>query len=185
MTTGPKHLTAEELEWAPASDRRQELVGGNLVVITPAGFAHGRVAGKIFAALHTFVHANQLGETCAAETGFVLARNPDTVRAPDAAFVTASRAALQVRKEGYFDGAPDLAVEVVSPNDTDEDLHQKVLDYLRAGSRQVWVVRPRSRTVSVFRSFSDVSVLGEGDAIVGHDLLPGFSLPVEQIFQER
>lgn len=167
----------------PQHDQRVELVRGELIAIAPAGFEHGSVALTIAALLHTFVRQHKLGVVCAAETGFVLARSPDTVRAPDAAFVSGERAAQQMHKAGFFEGPPDLAVEVVSPGDTADGVEEKVLEYLRAGTRLVWVVRPRTATVTVYRSLKQVFVLTRGDALEGDDVLPGFAVPVAAIFE--
>ncbi|HEY4690908.1 MAG TPA: Uma2 family endonuclease [Anaerolineae bacterium] len=176
-------MTAEELERMPHGDKRVELVKGERVEMPPAGSEHGEIAGNVFAALHAFVRQHHLGKTYAAETGFILSRNPDTVRAPDAAFVSTERAALQTRKEGFFEGAPDLAVEVVSPTDMDEDVEEKVLDYLRAGTRLVWVARPRTKTISAYRSLTNIRVLTLQDTLDGGDILPGFAVPVKEIFE--
>ena len=136
MAVGTRLITIEELEKMPQTDARVELVEGEIIKMPPAGHEHGEIAGNIFAAMHAFIRKNKLGKVYAAETGFILHRNPDTVRAPDAAFVTAERAKETEGNEGFFPGPPDLAVEVISPNDSDEDVEAKVLDYLRAGTRR-------------------------------------------------
>lgn len=183
MATVPQLVTADDLARADGSGQHVELVRGELVMMTPAGHLHGRVAANIAAALHSFVRRTATGETYAAETGFVLSRHPDTVRAPDAAFVTLDRSVAQVRSEGFFDGAPDLAVEVISPNEPDEAVHAKVLDYLRAGTRLVWIVYPSTRTVTVYRSLTDIRVVTADGTLDGHDVLPGFALAVEDVFR--
>ena len=183
MVVGTRLVTAEELERMPQNDMHVELVKGETVKMTPAGHEHGEIAGALFAAIHTFVHQHKLGKVYAAETGFILSRNPDTVRAPDAAFVSAGRAAQQKRREGFFDGAPDLAVEVVSPEDTAEEVEVKVLEYLRAGTKLVWVANPRARTITTYRSLDKVRVLTPNDTLDGDDVLPGFAVAVNEIFE--
>jgi Uma2 family endonuclease len=182
MTSATMTITAEELERMALGEQRVELVRGEVITMAPAGAEHGEIAGFTFGVLFQFVRAHSLGSLYAAETGFVLARNPDTVRAPDVAFVTMERAAQQRGRTGFFEGAPDLAVEVVSPHDTAEEVEAKVLDYLEAGTRMVWIVRPRTRTVTVYRSLREVQVLRPGDTLEGGEVLPGFAIPVEAIF---
>ncbi|MEP7199783.1 MAG: Uma2 family endonuclease [Chloroflexota bacterium] len=176
-------VTAAELERMPQPDAHVELVKGEIITMPPTGHEHGKIHLRLGALLHNFVRLRKLGETYGAETGFTLTRNPDTVRAPDVAFVTAERVARQQRREGYFDGAPDLAVEVVSPNDTAEEVEDKVIDYLQAGTRLVWVVRPRAHTITVYRSLDHVRVLTMKDTLDGDDVLPGFAVAVKEIFE--
>ena len=183
MITQTRLVTAEELERMPQNDAHVELVRGEIIKMTPAGHEHGEVALAIGSALREFVRQHKLGKVYAAETGFVLSRNPDTVRAPDAAFVSAARAAQQKRREGFFDGAPDLAVEVMSPEDTVEEVEAKVLEYLRSGTRLVWVAHPRTQTITAYRSLDKVRVLTTNDTLDGDDVLPGFAVPVRDIFE--
>jgi len=182
MAVGTRLITIEELEKMPQTDARVELVEGEIIKMPPAGHEHGEIAGNIFAAMHAFIRKNKLGKVYAAETGFILHRNPDTVRAPDAAFVTAERAKETEGNEGFFPGPPDLAVEVISPNDSDEDVEAKVLDYLQAGTRLLWIIRPRTRTITVYRSRQDIRLLTAEDTLDGADVLPGFSVPVRELF---
>ncbi len=182
MSVAAATLTAEDLAQMSFGEQRVELVRGEVITMAPAGAEHGELAMTLGAFIHAFVHKHRLGVVYAAETGFILARNPDTVRAPDVAFVAAERAAHQRGRAGFFEGPPDLAVEVVSPNDTAEDVEAKVLDYLAAGAKMVWIVRPRARTVTVYRSLREVQVLRPGDALDGGDVLPGFVTPVEALF---
>ena len=129
---------------------------------------------------------HDLGVVTAAETGFILHTNPDgrdTVRAPDVGFISKARIPEEGLPEGYFQGAPDLAVEVVSPGDSHQDVEQKVLDYLDAGTKLIWIVQPRMRTITVYRSLKDVRILTENDTLDGNDVLPGFNIAVKEIFQ--
>ncbi len=177
-----KLMTAEELLQKMPEARRGELVQGEFIEMSPAGYHHGRIAGNIFGSLWSFVKRNRLGHVYAAETGFLLSRNPDTVRAPDAAFVTAERAARQTQERGFFDGPPDLAVEVISPTETVDEVEAKLIDYLEAGARLVWLIYPRTQTITVYRSLTDVDILTAADRLDGGELLPGFATAVSEIF---
>ncbi len=180
MATTAEITTAEQLFEAP--DLGQcELVRGELIMVAPPGYAHGSIEARIARALANFVEANGLGDVLAGEPGFVIARDPDTVRAPDVAFVRAERVPTG-EKSRFFDGAPDLAVEVLSPSDRASEVNAKVRDWLDAGCRMVWVVDPATKTVSVYRSRTQIEVLTASDTLGGGDVLPGFSLPVASIF---
>jgi Uma2 family endonuclease len=183
MAVLAKPITAEELEQRPQSDAHVELVKGEVITVPPAGHEHGKFAALIIIRLGEFVLKHKLGNLYSSETGFILSRDPDTVRAPDAAFVSNERVAQQRRKEGFFEGAPDLAIEVISPSDLEEDVAAKVLDYLQAGTRLVWLIRPRTRTVTVYRSLASIRLLTEADRLEGEEVLPGFAITVREIFQ--
>jgi Uma2 family endonuclease len=180
--TESQTITAEILYQKPPEARRGELVKGEFIAMSPAGFHHGRIAMKIGTFLNVYVMENGLGEVYAAETGFLLSRDPDTVRAPDAAFVVAERAAAQTSEAGFFEGAPDLAVEVISPSETIEMVEAKLIDYLEAGTKLVWLVYPRTQTVIAYRSLTDVQIFTMADTLDGGELLPGFTVPVPEIF---
>ena len=150
--------------------------------MAPAGARHGNVAIQIGILLGTYVRQNRLGEAFAAETGFVLRRNPDTVRAPDFAFVSNDRLPPGDMPTGFLELAPDLAVEVVSPGDTASEVREKVLGWLFAGSRLVWAVDPGERTLTTYRSIEDVRTIRGSDILDGGDVLPGFSCTVEELF---
>lgn len=170
--------TAEELLRA-GDIGRCELVRGELVMMVPAGGEHGEVTVEITYRLVQHVKARTLGKIFAAETGFVLSRDPDTVRAPDAAFVRADRLPLP---RGYIEGAPDLAVEVLSPDDRPGYVREKVAEWLEGGARAVWVVDPRKKTATVHEPGAEPRVLGGADVLAGGAVLPGFELPVREIF---
>ena len=180
-TTNTKLMTAEELLVMPDDGYRYELVRGELRKMAPASHAHGRQASRIGRRLGIFVEDNNLGETYAAETGFVLARNPDHVLAPDAAFVREERADDARDVSGYFPGAPDLAVEVISPSDRYIEVEEKVAEWLDAGTLMVIVVNPRNRTAQVHTA-DGVIELTEADALDGGDVVPGWTMPVADIF---
>lgn len=152
--------------------------------MTPAGHTHGRVAMRAAWPLAQHVEERGLGVVYAAETGFILARDPDTVRAPDVAFIRRERVEEVGETGGYWPGAPDLAVEVVSPGDTYAEVESKVAEWLGAGVRVVIVVDPSNRVVKVHRSLTDVTVLTEDDEVDGADVIPGWRLPVRRLFSE-
>ena len=183
MTITHKPVNAEDLLRLSGDGTRRELVRGEVHTMTPAGNIHGRIAINLTTPLDSYVREHELGTVYAAETGFKIASDPDTVRDPDAAFVSRARVETVGDIEGYWPGAPDLAVEVVSPNDSYAALEEKVADWLRAGTRMVVVVEPRGRTVSVRRSITEVVVLAEGDVLDGDDVVSGWALPVVEVFR--
>jgi Uma2 family endonuclease len=173
-------LTAEELLALSIRDKRVELVRGVLVVREPAGYAHGRVAMNLAVRLASHVEGAAAGQVFAAETGFALARGPDTVRAPDIAFVRRDRLP-DPATHGFPDLAPDLVVEVLSPDDRPGEVLAKVADWLTAGTRLAWTVDPERRLARVYRpDGSETIVTGEG-ALDGEDVLPGFSCSLASI----
>ena len=175
-------MTAEELVDLPDDDFRYELVNGVLARMTPTGAEHGVVAARTGQFLSEHVSAFGLGVCCGAETGFILRRAPDVVRAPDAGFVSQRRIPEPGVPTGYWPFAPDLAVEVVSPTDRPTDLRAKIGEYFSAGSQQVWVVEPATRTVHAYRGPHDVQVFGIDDELTGDEMLPGFRCPVGRLF---
>lgn len=176
-------VTADELLALPEDGFRYELVKGELIRMSPTGHEHGVVAMNIAGPLHQHVKSNNLGAVYAAETGFMIEENSDTVRAPDVAFVQKSRINEAGKVQGYWRGAPDLAVEVVSPSDTVANIEGKVADWLQAGARMVWVVSPKLRTVAVYRSLTEIVMLTEKDTLEGGDCVPGFQVAVAEIFE--
>jgi Uma2 family endonuclease len=177
MATVNAITTAEQL-YAATDLGRCELVRGELIMMSPAGFEHGRITMDIALRLAEFVHRNALGVVLAAETGFVLRRDPDTVRAPDVAFVRAERLGERSPK-GFFPGPPDLAVEVLSPDDRPGRCSAKVRDWLDAGCREVWVVDPADGTITIYQG-SDSRTLS-GDDVLTSPLLAGFTLPLTEV----
>jgi Uma2 family endonuclease len=150
--------------------------------MAPAGHPHGRIAMRIAAHLFQHVEASRLGAVYAAETGFLLARNPDTVRAPDAADERRERVEGVGETGGYWPGAPDLAVEVVSPGDAYAEVESEVTEWLRAGTRMVIVVDASDRSLKIHRRLTDVAVLTEDDVIDGADVVQEWRLPVRRLF---
>ncbi len=173
-------LTADELYRVYIPGKRTELVKGVMMVREPAGYRHGQVAARLTARLVAHADARHLGQVLAAETGFTLARGPDTVRAPDAAFVRQERAP-EPPTARFAELAPDLVVEVLSPGDRAGDTLARVSDWLTAGSALVWVIDPARRQVRIYRADGSESQLGPADQLVGEGVLPGFACPVADL----
>ena len=171
--------TAEQLFDANLS--HCELVRGELIMMSPSGFDRGCVAATIGAALGRSAEQGSLGTVVTAEPGFQIARDPDTVRAPDVAFVRADRIPPGGVK-GFFQGPPDIAVEVISPTDRASEVAAKAQDWLQAGCPMVWVVDTETRTVSVYRSLREIAILTVADTLTGGEVLPDFTVPVAKIF---
>lgn len=157
-----------------------ELVRGQLVVREPPGTLHGAVAANLTIKLGAFVHKERVGLVFAQDTGFKIERDPDTVRGPDVAFV--SRGQLErIPEAGYAELAPDLVVEVLSPNDRPGQVLAKIGDFLAAGTRLAWLVDPQRRETRIFRSDGGMAVIGEDGALDGEDVVPGFSCPLRAV----
>jgi Uma2 family endonuclease len=170
----PDLLTADELRTLDTLHKRTELVRGRLVVREPAGFRHGVVAMELATIIASHAKTHSLGLVVAAETGFKLASNPDTVRAPDVAFIRADRVPRPLPK-GFPSLAPDLAVEVLSPDDRPADVLEKVSDWLRGGTRLVWVIDAERRLARVYRADGTEVLLDADGTLYGEDVLVGFS----------
>ena len=144
--------------------------------MSPVGFEHGVIAGRIYGHLLKFLEEHRLGMVTGAATGFQIGHDPDSVRAPDVGFICADRVP-KGRIAGFFQGAPDIAVEVVSPTDRAGELLAKVQDWLAAGCQVVWVVDPTPQTVTIYRTARTTQ-----NPTTDNGLLPGFRLPVAEIF---
>ncbi|HZG53335.1 MAG TPA: Uma2 family endonuclease [Pyrinomonadaceae bacterium] len=182
MSATTQLMTAEELLAMPRDGLRYELVEGELRRMSPAGHNHGRIGMVLALALGQYVRDKKLGSTYLAETGFKLKANPDTVRAPDVSFIRQERVEQVGDTEGYWPGAPDLAVEVNSPSDHVGEVEEKVREWLSAGAKLVWVVSPKLRVVTVYRSLTDIVTLTEKDTLDGGEVVPGFQFPVAELF---
>ncbi len=180
-TTSPL-LTVEEFAALPASIARRELVCGEVVETMPPGGIHGILAALITAALIQW-SKQRGGGYVGIESGFVIERDPATVRAPDVYYVRAERIPATGVPEGFWTIAPDLAVEIVSPSDTAEGIHEKVRDYLAAGTAAVWVVYPRSRSITVHTPDGLARTWGPEGSLESPELLPGFSLRIADLFR--
>src|SRR5262245_30810434 len=174
-------VTAEELFQMSHDGVRRELVRGEVKEMPPAGGEHGSTTGTLNAILWNFVREKKLGRVFAAETGFIIARNPDTVRAPDCAFVRAEGLPGPVPKK-YLPFPPDLAAETVSPNDRPGEIDEKIADWLQSGVRLLWVLDPDQRMVTVYRSGSQPRTLKEGEFLEGEDVVPGFRVAVAELW---
>ena len=175
-------MTAVDLARLPEDGFRYELIEGELRRMTPAGHRHGRVAMRFAWRLASHVEDNDLGTVYAAETGFLLSSNPDTVRAPDVAFVSRFRHQDEASVSGYWPGAPDLVVEVVSPSDTYSEVESKVMAWLDAGTRIALVLDPERRQVTTYRSRSDIKILTAQETFEAKDVVPGWSLRIADLF---
>ena len=178
-----KPVTADELLEMPDDGSRYELVKGELIRMAPTGHKHGIVTMRLAAPLYRYVRDHKLGEVYGAESGFVISQDPDTVRAPDVAFVQRERIEKAGEVKSYWLGAPDLAAEVVSPGDTFSEVENKVAEWLEAGARIVWVVSPKLHTVTVYRSLTDIVTLTEKDTLDGGDVVTGFQIKIAEIFE--
>jgi Uma2 family endonuclease len=174
-------MTAEELSRLPKNGQLYELVAGELRPMSPAGFNHGAIEVRFAIALGSYVLAHKLGEVVAGDTGFVLSRNPDTVRAPDVGFVRADRIPSP-RPVKFWEGAPDLAVEVVSPSDTVYEVDETVHAWLDAGTLEVVVINSEQRTVRIVRPGEESKTLHPGDVLQDLRSVPGFQCPVADLF---
>jgi Uma2 family endonuclease len=174
-------LTAHDLASLPDDEHRHELEAGWLVSEPLPSLRHDRVRRTLERILEVYVAKYRLGEIFG-EAGFVLARDPDTVRGPDLSFVARERL-VGIDYGRFFEGAPDLAIEILSPSNRPYQVRAKVADYLAAGCRLVWVVDPERRSVTIYRALLFPQVLGADDALDGVDVLPGLTIQVSSIFE--
>jgi len=170
----PALMTADELLHSNIPDKRTELVRGVLVVREPAGYNHGQVIAQLTGRLWSHVERTAAGQLLGAETGFTLFRDPDTVRAPDIAFVHRDRLPDPASR-GFVDLAPDLVVEVLSPDDRPGETLGKVGDWLQTGTRLVWVIDPERRTARIYRADGRETSVTEAGELSGEEVLPGFA----------
>lgn len=173
-------MTAEDLMANPMPNKCTELVAGRLSVREPPGYQHGDVAARLLVAIGSHVYAQKLGRVLAAETGFTLFRNPDTVRAPDVAFIRADQVPATPLVT-YPEFAPDLAVEVLSPSDRAGRVLAKVGDWLDAGTRLVWVVDPERRVARVYRADGTEAAVGADASLDGEDVVPGLRIHLTEM----
>jgi Uma2 family endonuclease len=184
-TATTRLLTAEEFAKLPnpVDGSKQELVRGEVVTMPPPGFRHGIVQVNVATLLKVFAKQHKLGRITV-ESGVVTERDEDTVRGPDVAYWSYERLPADQVPEGYPNVAPDLCVEVLSPSNTEQRTTKKVGEYFACGARMVWVIDPEERTVTIYRKPGDGRVLWEDATIAGEDVLPGFSCPLNEFFQE-
>jgi Uma2 family endonuclease len=185
MDTVTQPITADELFRKPSDHYRYELVKGELRKMIPAGTRHGSIITRLLSALVQHVEALALGEVFGPDTGFKIAESPDTVRAPDIAFVSKGRIPAGELTEKFWPGAPDLAVEVISPTDTLYELDEKIEEYITSGVTLVWVVNPKKHTVTAYRPGAGPEVLAESDQLDGSPVLPAFQYPIAKLFEVK
>lgn len=185
MSATTQTMTADELFMMPDDDNRYDLIKGELRKMSPAGSEHGAIIVRLTVALGQYVEENDLGEVFGAETGFKLSSNPDTVLGPDVAFVSNEKIPPTGIPVAYWPGAPDLAVEVVSPGNTRREIEEKIEEYLAAGVRAVWIINPKRRTVTVHRANAEPVTLAESDILNGEDVVPGFQYTIARLFTRK
>ncbi len=173
-------LTIDEFSRLPRDGARHELDAGKLITMPPPKSLHSLVVSAVLEILQTYLRQRGFGRAMA-EAGFVLSRNPLTIRQPDVCVLSKERIQSTGADE-YFEGAPELAVEVISPSDLAEDMAIKVSQYLGAGCKQVWVLYPKSKSVHVFHSGGSMATFDKMQTLVGGDLLPQFSTKVSDLF---
>ena len=160
---------------------RTELVKGKIIYMSPTGYLHGRVENRFGVALDAFVHKNKLGIVFVGEVGIYTHHNPDTVRGADVAYVSYERMS-QIKSESYLDVAPELVVEVLSPGDSWSEVMNKLEEYFNIGVLAVWVVDPKKQHIYVYRSLTEVERFTRGDSLPGGEALPGFKIPLAELF---
>ena len=183
MGTIASFMTAEDLLKLPPDHMRHELVRGELTTMPPTSDEHGVRTLRLSIRIGVYVENHDLGVAFGAETGFLIARNPDTVRALDCAFVSKERMAKQGLTGKFYPAAPDLAVEVLSPSDSAGEVLEKIDEWLEAGTRLVWVVDPARKTVAVHAPNRPTAKRRLTDTLEGEYVLPGFTLAVAEIFR--
>ena len=176
----PQVMTAEELLYTNIPNKRAELVRGRLIVHEPPGGRHGNITAILGVRLGQHIDHTDAGALFVGDTGFTLSRNPDTVRGPDIAFVRKERVPDPIPST-FLEFAPDLVVEVLSPNDRPGEGLAKGGDWLDAGARLVWVIDPERRVARLYRADGTEQILAETDRLLGEDVLPGFSCTVASI----
>ena len=182
MVTKKDWVTAQQLAIMPDDGYRYELVRGEIRKTAPSFEEHGLVSANVAGDLIPYVRRNGLGRVIIAETGYLLESDPDTVRAPEVSFIRQDRVTPPGERRSFVQGAPDLAIEVLSPGNRPGPMAEKVADYLAAGSRMVVVMDPVLRTATVHRPGQEPQVLNEGDILDGGDVVPGWRMPVGEIF---
>ncbi len=175
-------VTGEEL-FAMGDIGPCELVEGKIIKMSPTGEKHGIVEFNLGGELRTFVRQHKLGRVSGGETGIYIRRNPDTVRAADVVFISNERLAKR-GDSGFIDVAPDLVVEVMSPDDRWSEVMKKLGEYFSIGVRLAWVVDPDTESIYTYRSLTDVRHFAKSDTLPGDDVLPGFSITVGEVFAD-
>ena len=176
-------MTADELLAMPDDGyHRYELVKGELITMAPAGGEHGAIVSRTCRRIGNFVEANDLGEVFNSDTGFIINMDPDTVRCPDVSFVRKERILADGIPRGFIIGAPDIAVEVISPTDSYTEVDAKAAQLLEAGTLLVVLINPRTRTITLRHQSGETTTLTEADTLTLGDVLPGFECAVGELF---
>jgi Uma2 family endonuclease len=183
VTPAEELLTAEDLE-RMGDIGRCELIDGRIVRMPPAGDDHGGVEVNFSTALKEFVRPRKLGKVRAGEVGIVTRRAPDRVRGADVLFISQERWQTRGRGRGFLDVAPELVVEVLSPDDRVSDMTQKLREYFAIGVKVVWVADPASRSVLAYRSLTDVREHAPDGVLTCEDVLPGFEVGVASLLED-
>jgi Uma2 family endonuclease len=178
-----KELISGEDLLAIKTPGRYELVEGEIVPMAPTGYLHGDVEGNFYLALKTFVRQHQVGKVMVGEVGIYTGRDPDTVRGADVLFVSHERYA-QVQSSSFLDVAPELVVEILSPDDRWSEVMEKLEEYFNIGVLLVWVADPKTQSVYAYRSLTDVRRFTSDQELPGDEALPGFSVPVAELFAD-
>lgn len=184
MTVNTGLMTADELWQLPDDGMRHELVRGELRTMPPTGLEHSDQQSVLDTSLGVYVRKHGLGRIFVGDPGFLLSSNPDTVRAPDLAFIRRDRLTEPRGRRGFFHGAPDLAVEVIPPNDLYTEVDEKVAEWLVYGAALMFVVNPRRQTAAVHRPGQPIRVLTVDDEMCGEDVVPGWSQSVRELFEQ-
>ena len=183
MVVSQRPMTAEDLRALPNDGKRHELVEGELRTMAPTGAEHSGLEGIIAYHFWRTLATQPLGQVAVGEGGFRLSRDPDTVRAADVAFIRAERVPPTGLPTGYFEGAPDLAVEIVSPGDTAAEVDEKVREWLRAGTRAVWVLYPAGPSLVIHRADGTALRLAPVDEVDGGEAFPGFRMRLAELIR--
>ncbi len=183
MTVQEKLYTADDLWAMPGEGKRYELVKGVIVEKAGTGGVHTILGARMVHFLSAYAIEHDLGYVTSADGAYILSANPDTVRIPDAAFISKARMPVPIPGK-FIPVAPDLAVEVVSPGDMASEILEKVEEYFQAGTRLMWVVYPDKRLVYVYQGVKSIQIVGLDGALEGGEVLPGFSLPLQTVFQQ-
>lgn len=176
-------ITGEELFQRP-DQGRCDLVEGRIVPMTPTGYFHGVVEFRLAAKLVDYADQSRRGVAFGGEAGILIRRNPDTIRAADAAFISNERSARRSSASSYLDVAPELVIEILSPDDRWNEVMEKLSDYFSAGVVAVWVCNPRRKEIFAYRSVTEGQRFGEGQILADEEILPGFTLSIDNLFRD-
>jgi len=184
VATQEKLITGEELLAMGSEADLYELVEGRIKPMSPTGFAHGQYEVNFAQRLQRFVEQQKTGKVVTGEVGIYIRRDPDTIRAADVAYISNERLAQRQKKKGYLDVAPEIVVEIMSPDDNWSEVMQKMREYFSIGVKLIWVADPEAKTIYAYRSMTEVREFKMGEALTADEMLAGFSVPVAELFEE-